>query len=731
MQATARMSRLVAAVAAALLAVSVAAPVSAQSAAPARPTGLAAWWIAHNAVALSWDDPGDASITSYKVLRRDRDSDAPGVFSEIDGDTASAAAWYVDWTVEPSKRYVYRVVAVNAYGDSPRSSYVDVNTPAGASPAAPTGLSASSVAHYAVTLEWDRTADTSITSYKVLRRDRDSDAPGVFSEIDGDTASAETSYTDATVEASKRYVYRVVAVNAYGDSPRSSYVDVNTPAGAPPAAPTGLSASSVAHYAVTLEWDRTADTSITSYKVLRRDRDSDAPGVFSEIDGDTASAETSYTDATVEASKRYVYRVVAVNAYGDSPRSSYVDVNTPAAPDTAGQEESDEPQFVQQQAPEDGVVIGEDQVVVVSNDDETVTIADENLRAVIETALGKSPGEDITPSDMESLTTLTAYNAGITNLAGIEYATNLTHLSVSSNELTSIDVSALTNLTDLSASHNELTSLDVSALTNLTYLSASHNELTSLDVSALTNLEYVTLGSNKLTSLDVSALTNLVRLSLGSNELTSIDVSALTNLNHLFLAHNRLTAIDVSNNTSLSDLTVSGNRFTTLDVSALTNLKYLSVGFNRFGSLDLSTNTKLISLNAVYIGLTAIDLSNNTELTSLDLQDNELTSVDLTGLTKLERLDLQDNELTSIDLSPGDLNRPLHRLTRVELAFNDITSLDLSNYYFDDNGVKSFSDITHLDVRDNRLTSLNVSMLGRLATFLWSDNPMSFGDITF
>ena len=37
---------------------------------PAAPTGFAAT-VTHNSVSLTWADPGDASITSYQILRRD------------------------------------------------------------------------------------------------------------------------------------------------------------------------------------------------------------------------------------------------------------------------------------------------------------------------------------------------------------------------------------------------------------------------------------------------------------------------------------------------------------------------------------------------------------------------------------------------------------------------------------------------------------------------------------
>ncbi len=201
-----------------------------QPVAPGGPTGLEAVSVAHDSVSLGWDDPGDGSVTGYKILRRDRDADAPGVFATIVEDTGSADVSYVDESVEPERRYVYRVVAVNAAGESPWSGYVNVDTPAVPVPAAPGGLVAVSVAHDAVTLGWDDPGDGSVTGYRVLRRDRDADAAGVFATIAQDTGSADVSYVDESVEPQRRYVYRVVAVNAAGESPQSGYVNVDTPA---------------------------------------------------------------------------------------------------------------------------------------------------------------------------------------------------------------------------------------------------------------------------------------------------------------------------------------------------------------------------------------------------------------------------------------------------------------------------------------------------------------------
>ena len=330
---------------------------SAQSSPPAAPTGLSAPSVAHDSVVLSWDDPGDSSITGYQVLRRDIAHQPPGTFSTVVADTGSADTAYTDSTVQPATRYAYRVKAINSAGVSGRSKYVNMKTPETPPsqnvPARPTGLAASSVGHDNVTLGWDDPGDGTITGYQVLRRSRDGEEFGdgegspEFVAVADDTGSAWTTYTDTSVTVLTRYVYRVKARNSGGLSLRSSYLNVETSATpAVPAKPTGLAASDIQFDWVTLGWDDPGDSSITHYQVLRREGSS---GEFTTIAENTGSAAIFYTDTTVSSDTDYEYRMRAVNGGGPSPESESIGVTTLTAPtteeipaSTPGPEEEDE-----------------------------------------------------------------------------------------------------------------------------------------------------------------------------------------------------------------------------------------------------------------------------------------------------------------------------------------------------------------------------------------------------
>ena len=303
-------------------------PASAQSDSPpdrpARPTAGA---VSHGSITFSWADPGDSSITGYQVLRRNRDTDAVGDLTTIEEDTGTDATTYTDDTVAPSTRYTYRVKARNADGLSPRSKSVRATTPpAPVPPAAPTGLTAQDVTHESVTLTWDPPNDHSITSYRILRRERD--AGTELQAIVEDTGSAANTYMDDTVEPETVYEYRVKAINNDGVSEQSNSAQADTAADpTPPAGPANLAADPT-HNRVTLTWDDPEDDGITGYQVLRGP-DGDTLETIVE---NTDSADTQYVDEGVQPETTYAYGVRAINGVGASEQSGVVEVVTLAVP---------------------------------------------------------------------------------------------------------------------------------------------------------------------------------------------------------------------------------------------------------------------------------------------------------------------------------------------------------------------------------------------------------------
>ena len=234
------------------------APVAAQDgSAPDKPTGLSTE-ASHDSVALAWDDPGDDTITHYEVFRRDRDVHDTGEFVAIESNTGSATTSYTDDTVEPEKRYVYRVKAVNQHGASKWSSFARANTPAAPpqepdptpmpSPTpppaptpepeqeptpeslAPSGLTAGT-AGGGVALSWDAPAEDpgSVTGYEILR----GPSEDALTTLVADTSSTDTAYTDETAtEEGETYLYQVKALRdgekSQGSNPAGAFIPTTT-----------------------------------------------------------------------------------------------------------------------------------------------------------------------------------------------------------------------------------------------------------------------------------------------------------------------------------------------------------------------------------------------------------------------------------------------------------------------------------------------------------------------
>ncbi|MCY4083157.1 MAG: hypothetical protein OXF54_23145 [Caldilineaceae bacterium] len=74
---------------------------------------------------LTWDDPGDGSVTGYRIERRGEDPADP--FVTLVEDSGSASTQYVDSSAAPEMGYVYRVRAISAAGASEPSAEVGVN----------------------------------------------------------------------------------------------------------------------------------------------------------------------------------------------------------------------------------------------------------------------------------------------------------------------------------------------------------------------------------------------------------------------------------------------------------------------------------------------------------------------------------------------------------------------------------------------------------------------------
>ncbi len=206
----------------------------------------------------------------------------------------------------------------------------------------------------------------------------------------------------------------------------------------------------------------------------------------------------------------------------------------------------------------------------------TVDIPDPNLRAAVEPALRVSPGTPIVSSEMETLTRLDAGNANISDLTGLEHATNLTELSLGDKYVEGQGHINSNSIKDLSP---------LAELSNLTSLNLSQNNISDLSpLAELANLTWLDVGGNNLSNISpVAELINLTALRLWRNNI--VDVSPVADLIHL------------------TELNLHGNNIADLSpLAKLTSLTKLQLGHNSISDLSpLLTNTGLGSGDTVNV----------------------------------------------------------------------------------------------------------------------------------
>jgi Leucine-rich repeat (LRR) protein len=344
---------------------------------------------------------------------------------------------------------------------------------------------------------------------------------------------------------------------------------------------------------------------------------------------------------------------------------------------------------------------------------------DENFRAYVFENFDTDQDGVLSDEECFNVKEITVNTDNIESLQGIEHFTNLSDLTCSGNQLTSLDISNNAMLYSLNCSGNQLTSLDISNNTNLSTLNCSNNHLTSLEASGLNSLN---CRGNKLTSLDISNNNDLSTLDCSGNQLTSLDISNNTNLSTLNCSNNQLTSLDISNNAMLYSLNCSNNHLTSLKASGLNSL---NCSGNQLTSLDISNSTNLQSISCENNHLTSLDISNNLVLTNLNCKSNKLTSLNVSNNTELKSLFCDNNLLKDLDIIQ---NRALKELTCAPMndagGNNLLTTLHVSPLQFIQNITVDRND-SFIPTRTVIVFDPHVHLLSSYGDFIinyWTDN---------
>lgn len=353
---------------------------------------------------------------------------------------------------------------------------------------------------------------------------------------------------------------------------------------------------------------------------------------------------------------------------------------------------------------------------------EIVTISDTNLKNALYKILSKDDTDNITKADMLSLpTTLDLSGLKISNLEGLEHATQLENLNLKYNHINSI--SALSDLTNL-----KVLNLDCNFIDDISNL------------ETLDKLEHLSLSCNKISDISkLSTLTTLTSLNLDSNELTDVSsLNTLVNLTNLSICGNKIDDISsLDTLANIESLNVSWNEISNIDsIANMTKLEYLDLGENNIN--DISILSSINTLKNLYINNNSIEnidaLSHLALLTGLDISNNNISDItafnNISGLTSLERLGL--NNLGFNDLSKIS---NLTKLKVLNLSGNSISNieplknlLDLNELNLDSNNLVDISTLSKLiNLKELSLSNNNIEDISHISSLdeLWYLNLSS------
>lgn len=334
--------------------------------------------------------------------------------------------------------------------------------------------------------------------------------------------------------------------------------------------------------------------------------------------------------------------------------------------------------------------------------DET-TFPDEQFRwyLINMTSFGKD--KILTDEEIANVKKLSLEQSRISDLTGIGYFTELESLSVTRNNLQSLDLSQNTKLTSLEISLNYIKGKDMDRLISTlpkvskgyimvidNMLDFEGNVCTMKQVSALIdkgwgvyqlnsegervsypgtpdpieiNATYFPdknfrnwllaqeFGSDGL--LEVKEITSTKKLDVSSLGIASLEgIKLFPFITELSCGDNALEKLDLSSNVLLTYLDCQSNQLSSLDLSQNTALENLYCGWNQLTELDLSQNKSLKEVYCTQNQLKKLDVSQCKALVNLNCQNNHLTTLDLSQNQALGSLSCDGNSITSLLVSP-------------------------------------------------------------------------------
>ncbi len=277
---------------------------------PNAPSGVVAVVIATNFIVVTWVD----NSSDEEWFRVEHSPTMTGPWTFVGTLLGSGYTSYTDGGAPSEQQRCYRVIALNAQGQSAPS-----NTACTTLPAAPSGLTAVAADGPRIDLTWSDNSSAE-DGYQLQRATEG----GFFSSI-AELPANTRSYTDVNVSSGQTYSYFVRAKKDGGFSSISNYASVSVGAPKPPVKPS-WAGQPEGYYLGTiwLVWFNVAGT-VDSYKIERCDQETCAEADFRVIA--TVAASTEFIMSRQDGGADwtiYTYRLRATNQVGDSEPSDPV-----------------------------------------------------------------------------------------------------------------------------------------------------------------------------------------------------------------------------------------------------------------------------------------------------------------------------------------------------------------------------------------------------------------------
>ncbi|PDE62388.1 LapB repeat-containing protein [Listeria monocytogenes] len=273
--------------------------------------------------------------------------------------------------------------------------------------------------------------------------------------------------------------------------------------------------------------------------------------------------------------------------------------------------------------------------------------------------------QEVSQTDLNKITSLTATSKGIVDLTGIDLLSKLTSLSISGNQITDISaLNGLVNLSNLNVSNNKITSFNLNANSNLPMLRA------------------VDIRSNNLKNINVQDQPKLWTFKCDTGSSSELTEVTLKNLPTLIVAGNGSSAYQ-------NDIVFSSTPG--LSKVILENLPSISSSVR----LDRCAIEELVINNLPKVSM--VNISNN-KITTLEGLEN---------LSAVNTLYVSENLVTEIESMHA-----FPKLQKLELGWNALT-----NVVMDQVTAEKFPLLRTMNVRGNNLIKINIQDQPKLWTF--------------